>query len=113
MVDTELDFNGLWPRYSGTLSDSYRPDDLRPDAILHAKEFISEFIKPQEKINRKTTSYGLKHEYEYLIKYIWKVEWGEYDQYLSNGEFIQAMIESGYEYIRTEPMSINAYFNAH
>lgn len=56
-------------------------------------------IEPIRTVNRRTTSYGIKHTVERSL-----------DRYVSNGELIAAGIIAGYPYIRTDRDSLNVYF---
>lgn len=62
------------------------------------KEWIYDNLNCRKSINYKHSSYGLKHIAEKGI-----------DEYVSNGEFIGAMIEAGYEIKQIS--SLNASFN--
>lgn len=65
------------------------------------KRWINEFIGKRKTINDEYSSYGLKHKVE---------KWAEDTDYISNGAFIQAAVDLGYEYrrIRNSP---NAFLN--
>jgi len=72
-----------------------------PDEVKICKEWITEWIERQDKINPQYHSYGLKHAVEAARR-----------QYVSNGAFIQAAIELGYKYKRCrKPDGPNACFN--
>jgi hypothetical protein len=61
------------------------------------EKWIREFVTPRKAINTKHSSYGLKHAVE---------RWT--GEYVSNGAFIQAAVNLGYEYRKIGP---DAYFN--
>lgn len=64
------------------------------------KAWISKWITKRKTINHMYTSYAIKHVIE------------EFDgSYASNGSFIQAAIELGYEVQMVYGGSINVYFN--
>lgn len=72
-----------------------------PVEIAICKDWIAEWIDRQDKINPQYQSYALKHAVEAAKQ-----------QYVSNGAFIQAAIESGYKHRQCrKPSSPNACFN--
>jgi len=70
--------------------------------IRICKEWIAEWIDQRDTINPEYQSYALKHAVE-----------AAKGQYVSNGAFIQAAIDSGYKYRQCNagPCSPNACFN--
>ena len=74
--------------------------EASPIEVKNAKFWINEgFARPRKTMNKRITSYGLKHLAE-----------RQAGAYISNEALIQAMIESGFraEQIRNTP---NYYFN--
>ena len=77
-------------------------DNTQPVA-QDLRDFINmEFVK-RKTLNKKRSSYGLKHYVERRI--------GRRDKYVSNGELINAMIACGFDYELTHPGSPNYHFN--
>lgn len=68
------------------------------------REWIRKYTKPRKTINRKTSSYGLKHRVER-----WCKEQKSY-AYIGNGAFVAAALLEGY---RAEAPSINVFFDMH
>lgn len=67
------------------------------------KDFINrEFVK-RKTLNKKRSSYGIKHYVERRI--------GRRDKYVSNDELINAMIACGFNYELTHQDSPNYHFN--
>ena len=74
--------------------------EASPIEVKHAKFWINEgFARPRKTMNRKISSYGLKHLAE-----------RQAGSYISNEALIQAMIESGFRAERIRDTS-NYYFN--
>ena len=74
--------------------------EASPVEVRNAKFWINEgFARPRKTMNKRITSYGLKHLAE-----------RQAGAYISNEALIQAMIESGFraEQVRNTP---NYYFN--
>ncbi len=74
--------------------------EASPIEVKHAKFWINEgFARPRKTINKRISSYGLKHLAERQV-----------GSYISNEALIQAMIESGFraQRIRDTP---NYFFN--
>lgn len=67
------------------------------EEVVLCAAWIAEFAKKKKGINYKYSSYGLKHIVE---------KWAR--RYVSNGAFIQAAIDAGYEY---QVRGQNGYFN--
>lgn len=66
--------------------------------FMAARDWLSQFRKTKA-LNRRGSSYGLKH-------------WAEDDiGYITNGVFIAAAIAEGFTVRRTDPGSPNAWFN--
>jgi len=76
------------------------PVPPRREQVEVCKEWIRRWAVPRETINRIHNSYYLKQAVE-----------AEADCYVSNGAFIQAAIELGYQYKRCGYLSPNAWFN--
>ncbi|MEN6574952.1 MAG: hypothetical protein ABFD90_01320 [Phycisphaerales bacterium] len=72
---------------------------VRAEVCL-CKAWILEWIDKRKTINLKYTSYYLKHAVEAFSS-----------TYVSNGAFIQAAMESGFNVKPVEVNSVNAYFN--
>lgn len=74
--------------------------EAAPVEVRNAKFWINEgFARPRKTINRRISSYGLKHLAERQV-----------GSYISNEALIQAMLESGF---RAQPIrgTPNFYFN--
>jgi hypothetical protein len=69
------------------------------DEFIRASEFLSKFGR-RKSLNRKRTSYGLKHDAERAA-----------GDYVSNGMLIAAALAMGFSAERTHAGSPNAYFN--
>ena len=100
-------------------------DERSPEKeeVQICRKFIQLFGKKIQRIQKKTSSYGLKHDVEN-----WTAElpnkgpykqvdlnlrkWESPKHYISNGAFIQAMLLEGFSCVRCDPGSMNAYFNA-
>jgi hypothetical protein len=104
----KIDLDGLYPR-----RPPYPFDPISDwEKIKRIQVWIRFFLSPQKEINKNSHSYGLKHICEKGMKDIWDPKWGSnIDTYVSNGEFIYAMKEEGYEIVASSPDSLNAYFN--
>lgn len=74
-------------------------DDYYVDRFLRAASFLSQFGR-RKTINRKSSSYGLKHEAEKLA-----------GGYVAIGTFIDAALALGFSAQPTDPESPNAWFN--
>jgi hypothetical protein len=82
-----------------------------PEEVEMSKAWMRMWAKSCDRMNHKRTSYGLKHAVE---------AWAEWMQtngylpgvgsYISNGAFIQAALEAGYQ-MQVEPGSPNVCFN--
>ena len=72
----------------------------RPE-IESAKKWIKQWFDARKTINDRHSSYALKHIMERHT-----------DTYVSNGSFIRAAIELGFEYRRCTRHSVNVCFNA-
>lgn len=75
------------------------------DEIAHCELWIKQFCTLQKNINHNIGSYGLKHLAEN-----WNSGLPENCKYVSNGAFIQAAVNPGYNYERIGN-SQNALFN--
>lgn len=71
-----------------------------PVEVELAIEWIKLFAKPRKTINKRYSSYGLKHIAE---------RWANH--YISNTSFIEAMNSCGFKKQRLSPNDINFYFN--
>jgi hypothetical protein len=81
--------------------DGHEPERSEIDSC---KEWIELYCKKRKTFNRNMSSYELKHIVE---------DYSEYHKernYVSNGAFIQAATELGYEYKPCHSGSPNAYF---
>lgn len=93
--------NSFFISANGFNSEDDSPDELtsRMERIHLACELINEVLKPQSRPNKNATSYGLKHMVERIQK-----------KYISNGNFILAMILCGYR-VYPKKEGPNVYFN--
>lgn len=97
---------GLYNRGRG-LSEEEKREKLKEgqEALLNNADWctvICEWLRPMQKIktiNRRHTSYGLKHIFE-----------RDSGQYVTNGAFICAAVHSGFDYKLT-PSNPNVSFN--
>lgn len=64
-------------------------------------------LEKSSRLNKKFSSYKLKHVFERMLKEKTNNE----INYISNGEFILAMLQSGFRIERCSSRSKNAYFN--
>ncbi len=94
----KVDGNGLY--YGGE-----QKHDFNKRQVKVCKEWIKFFAERVAKFNENITSYTLKHIVEETYQ---KLGFGAY---VSNGEFIMAMGELGYNIKPTDEGSINANFN--
>ncbi|MBA7549216.1 hypothetical protein ES705_41692 [subsurface metagenome] len=91
--------NGLYPNQWGKKPPEN--DILIPEEKIQlCKEWIQEYGIKTDEIIRDYSSYGLKHKVEDVK-----------GSYVSNGSFIKATIELGYDFERTDYNSPNTYFN--
>ena len=74
-----------------------RKSSINKKEIQLCKEWIKKWILPRKTINTDQGSYGLKHIVEKSSKI-----------YISNGAFIKAAIELGYNYKKN---NLNAFFS--
>lgn len=74
-----------------------RNSPISNEEVKLCKEWIKKCITKRKTINEEKGSYGLKHVVE---KY--------YKTYISNGAFIKAAIEMGFDYRQN---GLNAFFN--
>jgi len=98
-IVNEITQGGLWDGYR---EHKHEDDALAPDPkeVEICRTWIREFCHKRQSFNRRQSSYGMKQKVENGTK-----------EYVSNGAFIQAAIEEGYEY-RPDPFHpINAQFN--
>jgi hypothetical protein len=77
------------------------------DEYKKALKYCTMLFKKRKSINKRHSSYGLKHVVEEYISNH-KLENG--DSYISNDEFILAMHELGFQ-CKKSPLSQNYYFN--
>ena len=76
----------------------FPPEDLpNKEEVKLCEVWINKFIEKRKTINKEYSSYGLKHFVERHFK-----------TYCSNGAFIQASINLGFE---LKEVGLNAYFN--
>lgn len=80
--------------------------DFDKEQLDWASSFAQACGEPIQTINKKHSSYGLKHIAEKWAK---KVSCGEVN-YISNGHLILAMIDAGFRFQRIENTP-NVYFN--
>ena len=76
--------------------------------VKQLASIIPLIIKPRKTTNKKQTSYGMKHMFSHLLHDYCKNN----HSYITNGEFIYAMITAGYQPIRCSDTSPNCYFKA-
>ena len=74
--------------------------EVTPDEIDNCKRWISEWATPRKTINRKYSSYRLKHVVETWC-----------GKYVSSESFVIAAIESGYNAVSADGSAVNAFFN--
>ncbi|WP_254561810.1 hypothetical protein [Dyadobacter diqingensis] len=92
LVPEDLDINGF---ESG---GHYEPkNDFQVNRINAARKVIAQSYVKMKTIQKDNSSYGLKHDMEKVI-----------GEYMTNGEFIVAMIGEGFVFKRDR---INCYFN--
>ena len=72
-------------------------DNLSKDMKELLSWWIDEFIKPAKNINHQQSSYGLKHQFEAVVR-----------RYVSNGQFKIAMQKAGYS--PNYPTELNWHF---
>jgi len=85
------------PNFEGNIGNYGRPEKPPRFEVDICKLWIKKFIDPRKTINTRHGSYSLKHFVE---------DWAGH--YISNGAFIQAAIELGFNYRNRGP---NAWFN--
>lgn len=78
--------------------DTWKTEPLREDRIKKCREFIREHCRITNRINRKYSSYLLKHIAEAVLNGV----------HLGNGEMIYAAVLEG---CRIEPNGINAFIS--
>jgi hypothetical protein len=74
--------------------------DINPIEVEKAIDWIYANAEMRKRINKRYSSYGLKHIAERWAK-----------EYISNDSFIEAMIRCGYNIQRCSPTSPNYWFN--
>lgn len=74
-----------------------------PDEVFHCELWISKFCSKRKSINPRAFSYSLKHRAEN-----WDSGLPNSCRYVSNGAFIQAAVNLGYQ---IKPDWINCFFN--
>jgi hypothetical protein len=79
--------------------------ELDPHEVELARRWIRLFATPTKTIRRRYYSYGYKHAVER-----WTEKSG-FNNYISNGAFIQAALLEGYRCAPIRSSSLNAYFN--
>jgi len=102
---TEIYAYGMMPRFWRRMMESLKDNKTRPNKkeVQVCKEWIRKYCKPKKatKNGRAFSSYFLKHRVEAT---------NGLTCYVSNGAFIQAAVDLGYEFVRDDPFSINVYF---
>lgn len=88
-----------WNWRNEDLKGDKRPAD--PEQVKLCKQWLKRYARPKQRRGRAIgySSYWLKHRVEAFNRH----------QYVSNGAFIKAAVDLGYEFVR-EPDSINVYF---
>jgi len=76
-------------------------DEPSREEVMECQTWIRENVSPRKNLNRKKSSYALKHIVEKTTK----------QGYISNGAFILAAFLEGYMICPTYNDSPNAYFN--
>lgn len=115
---------GTFPKAGATkeqMEDKFKSDRAKLLTDYCAREFLRavayiEMCSKRKTINRKVSSYGLKHRaerYHSTLRPITRIEdlprvEDAHDPYVSNGAFIAAAIHLGFDIKIHEP---NAYFN--
>lgn len=96
---------GLEPKFWRLTMESLKENKTLPSQkeIDICKQWIKQYCTPKKatKNGRAYSSYFLKHRVESSYGLTC---------YVSNGSFIQAAIDLGYEFVRDDPFSINCYF---
>jgi len=104
-MKNEIFAYGLEPKFWRRTMESLKNNRTRPNKkeIEICKQWILKYCKPKPatKNGRAYSSYFLKHRVESS---------GGLTCYVSNGAFIAAAIELGFEWVRDDPASINCYF---
>jgi hypothetical protein len=88
---------GLWPSHT-----AIHPRDIPPNALQveTARAWLRLFGTKTKSMNRRRTSYGMKHTAEH---------WA--GRYVSNGALLRAAESEGYRIERTRPGSPNGHLN--
>lgn len=76
------------------------PEPLDPEKVTEIRAFIAENLHPTQTINRRFSSYWLKHQIERAMGH-----------YISNGHLIAALALEGYQIKRVDSRSPNAFTN--
>lgn len=96
---------GLKPKIWRRTMEDLNKNKTRPSKkeIEICKQWIKQFAQPKKatKNGRAYSSYFLKHRVEAA---------NGMACYVSNGSFIAAAIDLGFEWVRDDPASINVYF---
>jgi len=82
---------------NGFSHSNKKEDQIDIAELDHIIKYIERWFDKTKTINKKRSSYGIKHTVERNI-----------DNYVSNGELIASMILCGYKYKQD---GINCYFN--
>ena len=108
--DICIDANGF--RYGVNTNPNISPkiSPIDPEQIGRASVYVMRVTK-NKIVNTTATSYGLKHRAEKYNRHIHKAEDSSYEAYCSNGAFISAMIEAGFDIYLNEHEGLNVYFN--
>lgn len=105
MSDLKIFAYGLEPKFWRRTMESLKDNKTLPSQkeIETCKQWIKKYCQPKKatKNGRAYSSYFLKHRVESTYGL---------DCYVSNGSFIAAAVELGYEFVRDDPASINVYF---
>jgi hypothetical protein len=76
--------------------------------VKRLASIIPLLIKPRKTVNKKQTSYGMKHFLSLVLTRYCENE----HSYITNGEFISAMIMAGFQPVRLEHGGPNCFFRA-
>lgn len=85
---------------AGFMDDIPKPFEAWDDRVDKIRVIIQDNLTPKLSINRRRSSYGIKHAIEKLM-----------GVYVPNGYLIAAMVLEGYTYTRKRKNSLNCYFN--
>ena len=100
MIPTNLNHNGF------DSPDGIPFDKATEFRVKQLASIIPLLIQPRKTVNKSQTSYGMKHVFSTILRNYCN----GHHSYMTNGEFIAAMITAGYEPIRLKEGGPNCYF---